>query len=117
MLIIRVFVTLIVIVSGSLFYIFDIGWGARDGWLLLSGPVFFLAFAAASLWYYQHRQIDLFTLAATLLGGIVVITATLGRNLSWSGPESALVLAVLVILQTGGAAYWIRQVAERSREA
>ena len=109
--------TLIVLVSGSLFYIFDIRFGARDSWLILSGPVFFLAFAAASLWYYQFRQIDLFTLTATLLGGIVVITATLGRGMSWSGPGSALMLALLVIGQTAGAAYWVRQVAERSREA
>jgi len=108
--------TLIVVVTGSLFYIFAIRFGDRDSWLILSGPVFFVAFAAASLWYYQFRQIDLFTLTATLLGGIVVITATLARGMSLN-PGSALTLAMLVIVQTAGAAYWIRRVAERSREA
>ena len=72
--------TLIVVVSGSLFYIFDIGFGDRDSWLILSGPVSFVAFAAASLWYYQFRQSDLFTLTATLLGGIVAgLTKRAGR--------------------------------------
>ena len=88
-----------------------------DSWLIVSGPVSFVAFAAASLWHYQFRQIDLFTLTATLLGGIVVITATLARGMSWSGPGDALVLALLVIAQTAGAAYWVRRIAERSREA
>jgi len=108
--------TLFVVVSGSLFYIFDIRFGARDNWLILSGPVMFVVFAAASLWYYQSRT-DLFTLTATLLSGIVVITAMFGRTIRWNGPDAALLLALLVVLQTAGAAYWVRRIAARTREA
>ena len=103
---------LVIVVNGTLFYIFDISFGQADNLLILSGPVFFVAFALASLWYYQYRVIDLFMLTATLLGGIVVITAALARTvLRTGGPEGALLLAVLVIAQTAGAAYWVRQVA------
>ena len=84
------------------------------GAALLSGPVFFVAFAVLSLWYYQFVEVDLFMLTATLLGGIVVITAALARGFFASGGvEVTLLLALLVIAQSAGAAFWVRSVAER----
>jgi uncharacterized membrane protein len=104
---------LAVVVSGTLFYIFDARFGDRDDWLVLSGPIFFVSFAVSSLWYYQRRVLDLFILAATLLGGIMVVTAWVGRSAGAGGIDIGLLLALLVIGQTAGAAVWLRKVAER----
>jgi uncharacterized membrane protein len=108
---------LAVVVSGTLFYIFNVRFGARDDWLVLSGPVFFVGFAALSLWYYQRRVLDLFILAATLLGGIMIFTAWVGVTVGEGSLNIALLLAILVIGQTAGAAVWLRKVAERPRTA
>jgi uncharacterized membrane protein len=106
-----------VVVTGTLFYLFDIRFGSNEGWLLVSGPVCFAGFAAASFWYYRTKVLDLFILTATLLGTIVVITSLLGRTLGGGGFEVALILAVLLIGQTAGAAFWLRHVTRRWEES
>jgi hypothetical protein len=104
---------LIVVVMGTLFYIFDAHFGPRDAWIVLSGPIAYAAFAVMSLLYYQRRMPDLYILTVTLLGGIMVVTALFGRLIGGIGIGTALLLAVLVIALTAGAAYWLRRVAQQ----
>ncbi len=79
-------------------------------------PVLFVAFVAAALWYYRVVERDLFILAAGLLAVIVVATAFAARFLT-GGFDAFLVLSVLVVAQTAGAAAWLRRVARSWRAA
>lgn len=102
------------LVTGTIFYIFGARFGDRDAWLVVSGPILFFAFAVASLWFYRRVRLDLFVLTATLVGVIVCVTTLVARSLSRTGDVGVLlVLAILVVVQTAGAAYWLRRVAER----
>ena len=77
-------------------------------------PVLMVAATAACLYYYRHRRHDLFILTCSLLGAIMVVTAVAIRFML-GGSGSLLVLAVLVMAQVAGAAWWLRQIAA-SRE-
>ena len=104
-------IALTVTVAGSLLFIFD--FNSAAAWAVVSGPIFFIGFTLASLWYYQFQLRDLFMLTITALAAIIVVTAVIGRSMSSGGIEIALVLAVLVIAQTAGAAIWLRNVSRR----
>lgn len=75
-------------------------------------PLLFAVALGLSLWYYQHRKLDLMMLTMAIFGGILVIIALAIRAL---GIEfgSLLVLALLLIGMVGGAAVWLRGVARR----
>jgi len=74
-------------------------------------PVGFALFSILCLWYYQKRCHDLYILTACLVGIIVVITSWIAHA-SHAGFDIALFLALLVIGQTAGAAFWLRSVAQ-----
>lgn len=95
--------TLIIIVVGSL--------EEKTGLGLVS-PVLLLSATGAALYYYRHRRQDLFILTCSLLGAIMVITSFFIRHLV-EGSGGLLAIAVLLIAQTAGAAWWLRQVARR----
>lgn len=101
---------LFTIVSTTLVLIFAGTHRAAHG-LDFAVPVWFVLFGAAALWYYRRRRRDLFILAISLLGMIVLVTALVARA-SHGGAEIALLLALLVVGQTAGAAYWLRHVAK-----
>ncbi|MCU7812535.1 MAG: DUF2157 domain-containing protein [Candidatus Thiodiazotropha sp. (ex Notomyrtea botanica)] len=80
--------------------------------LSVVSPILLLAATGAALYYYQYRRHDLFILTCSLLGMIMVITAFFIRHMM-SGSGSLLFLALLVIAQVAGAAWWLRQIALR----
>jgi uncharacterized membrane protein len=105
---------LVVVVNGTIFWIFGLEFSDRDDWLVVSGPLGFIGFATASLWFYRVRRTDLFIVTATLVAGIVVVTTMLSRMLLPQGDVGVfLLLAVLVVLQTSAAAFWVRRLAAR----
>ena len=86
------------------------------GELQFIAPLLFAVFVASALWYYQTREQDLFILAACLLATIVVVTALVARSLM-GGFDALLLLSMLVVAQTAGAAAWLRSVAQSWRVA
>lgn len=80
--------------------------------LSVVSPALFAVTAAACLYYYQYRRPDLFILTVCLMTGIMVVTAICIRYL-FADFGSALFLALLLIGQVAGGAYWLRHVARR----
>jgi hypothetical protein len=95
--------TLIVIVAAS--------FGERGGISLISPIICGVAFAAC-LYFYQFRKLDLFILTLCLFGAIMVIMS-LAVRFMFDGIGSLLFLAILLIGQVAGAAYWLREIARR----
>jgi uncharacterized membrane protein len=95
--------TLIIIVVGSL---------EQKTELSLISPLLLLAATGASLYYYRQRRPDLFILTCSLLGVIMVITSFFVRH-TLTGSGGLLFVALLLIAQVAGAAWWLRQVAQR----
>ncbi|MDZ7645454.1 MAG: DUF2157 domain-containing protein [Woeseiaceae bacterium] len=84
--------------------------------LAIVSPALFVAVFAATLWYYQYRRFDLFMLTMAMFGGILVIMALAIRH-AFEGYGSPLLLAALLIGLVGGAAFWLRAIAQRARAA
>ena len=80
--------------------------------LYFVSPLLLVISGAACLWYYQFKRQDLFILTLCLLAAILVITSYFIRHLM-GGFGSLLFLAILIILQVAGAAWWLRDVARR----
>ena len=80
--------------------------------LSVVSPILLAAATGACIYYYQCHRHDLFILTCSLLGAIMVVTALCIRHL-FVDTGSLLVLAILVIAQVAGAAWWLRQVARR----
>ena len=80
--------------------------------LTLVSPLLLAITTAACLWYYQFRRHDLFILTLCLFAVILVITSFFIRH-TMEGFGSLLFLAMLIIAQVAGAAWWLRQVAHR----
>ncbi|MCU7844450.1 MAG: DUF2157 domain-containing protein [Candidatus Thiodiazotropha sp. (ex Monitilora ramsayi)] len=95
--------TLIIIVAAGI--------GNASGLHMIS-PILWLAATALALYYYQHRRHDLFILTLSLLGAIMVITSLFIRHLM-TDSGSLLLLALMVMAQVAGAAWWLREVAQR----
>lgn len=88
--------------------------------LTLVSPLLFCAALAASYWYYQYRKADLFMLTVGVFGLIFVIMALVARHLPFGAFNSfadSLVLAVLLVLQVAGAAWWLKGVSRRRQAA
>jgi len=75
-------------------------------------PVLYTAGSAFCLWYYQYRKFDLFILTLCVFGAIMVVMSFCTRFL-FNDISSALLLAILLIGQVAGAAYWLRNVARQ----
>ena len=80
--------------------------------LYFVSPLLLVISGAACLWYYQFKRQDLFILTLCLLAAILVITSYFIRHLM-GGFGSLLFLAILIIVQVAGAAWWLRDVARR----
>ena len=99
--------TLVIIVAA--------GFAEKTGLSAVS-PLLLVAATGACIYYYQYRRHDLFILTCSLLGAIMVITSFFIRYL-FVDTGSLLVLAILVMAQVAGAAWWLRQVARRWEQA
>ncbi len=95
--------TLIIVVTASL---------TSVAGLSVISPILLLAATSACLYYYQFERHDLFILTCCVLGAILLITAFAVRY-TFEGPASLLGLAILIIAQVAGAAWWLRGVARR----
>ena len=84
--------------------------------LSVVSPILLAAATGTCIYYYQRQRHDLFILTCSLLGAIMVVTSFSIRYL-FVDTGSLLVLAVLVIAQVAGAAWWLRQVARRWEQA
>lgn len=73
-----------------------------------TSPILFAASIAVCIYYYQKHQPDLFVLTLSLLGSIMVITCMFARSMR--GFDDTLLLALLIIGQTAGAAFWLRRI-------
>jgi uncharacterized membrane protein len=78
----------------------------------LISPVLYIAASAAAVYYYRFRRPDLFMLTILVFGAILVITTLIGRYLPMD-TGSILMLAILLIAQVAGAAYWLRNVSRQ----
>lgn len=81
----------------------------------LLAPLWLVLYIAIALWFYRTRRRDLFMLALCLLALITVVTTFVSR-LSDADAELALILALLVIIQTAGATYWLRHILDDWRK-
>jgi uncharacterized membrane protein len=75
-------------------------------------PVLFLAASVAAFYYYQFRRPDLLMLTMLVFGAILVFTTFFGRYML-KDVGGILMLALLLIGQVAGAAYWLRSVTRR----
>jgi len=75
-------------------------------------PVLFLAASVAAFYYYQFRRPDLLMLTMLVFGAILVFTTFFGRYML-EDVGGILMLALLLIGQVAGAAYWLRSVTRR----
>ncbi len=75
-------------------------------------PVLYIATSVAGLYYYQFRRPDLLMLTMLVFGAILVITTFSARFLV-EDVGGILMLAILLIGQVAGAAYWLRYVSRR----
>ena len=75
-------------------------------------PVLYAIASVGALYYYQNRRPDLFMLTMLVFGAILVFTTFIGRYLV-TDIGAMLMLAVLLIGQVAGAAYWLRNVSRR----
>lgn len=72
-------------------------------------PLWFLILSVVSIWFYQTRIKDLFVLAVTAFCIVMVVTAEIA-HISSSGVDTALLMAILLLLQIAAATYWLRHV-------
>lgn len=80
--------------------------------LSVISPALYLAATALGLYYYQFQRRDLLILTQCLFGVILVVMA-MAIRVMFEGFESTLVLAILLLGQTAGAAWWLRGVSRR----
>ena len=77
--------------------------------LSTASPLLLLLATSGALYYYRFRRHDLLILTCGLFGAILVITAFAIRHLALD-PASLLLIAVLLIAQVAGAAWWLRRI-------
>jgi uncharacterized membrane protein len=75
-------------------------------------PVLYAVASVAALYYYQFRRPDLLMLTMLVFGAILIFNTLVGRFIPM-GAGSILLLAILLIAQVAGAAYWLRKVSRR----
>jgi uncharacterized membrane protein len=75
-------------------------------------PVLYVAASVVALYYYQFRRPDLLMLTMLVFGAILVFTTLIGRYMPMD-TGSILMLAILLIGQVAGAAYWLRHVSRQ----
>jgi uncharacterized membrane protein len=75
-------------------------------------PVLYGIATVVALYYYQYRKPDLLILTMCVFGAIMVFTSFFIRYML-DDISGALMLAILLIAQVAGAAYWLRNVSRR----
>jgi uncharacterized membrane protein len=92
-------------------FIIGASFGERVNLSVIS-PVLYTITSIAALYYYQFRRPDLLMLTMIVFGAILVFTTSFGRYMV-RDMGSILMLAIFLIGQVAGAAYWLRNVSRR----
>jgi uncharacterized membrane protein len=79
-------------------------------------PLGWMVVTAAGGTYYRLVRHDLFMLAALLLTAIVIVTTFLGHEMPSRSEAGFLLLSLLVVAMTSGAAFWLRLTARQWEE-
>lgn len=85
------------------------GWGGEIG---VISPILYLAATMCGLYYYQHKRRDLLILSLCSFGAVQVLTTVLVRFMIETS-AGILFLAIMLIAQVAGAAYWLRTVSRK----
>lgn len=104
-------VTFSTVLLPTLIIIFATAFDERTGLTFVS-PFLYVAATLVCFYYYQYRKPDLFILTICVLGAILIVTSLFIRFM-FQDISGALILAVLVMAQIAGAAYWLRGVSRR----
>ena len=99
------------VLPSTLVMIFAASFGENPNLSFVS-PLLLAIATAIGLWYYQLKRQDLLILTLCLLAAIFVVTSFAIRH-QVSGTGSLLFLALLIIGQVAGAAWWLKAVAQR----
>lgn len=75
-------------------------------------PFLYVVASVAALYYYQFRKPDLLMLTMLVFAAILIFNTLVGRFIPME-TSSILLLAILLISQVAGAAYWLRRVSRR----
>ncbi|MGD8841450.1 MAG: DUF2157 domain-containing protein [Gammaproteobacteria bacterium] len=75
-------------------------------------PALYVAASVAALYYYRFRRPDLLMLTMLVFGAIMVFTTLVGRHMPMN-TGTILIIAILLVAQVAGAAYWLRQVSRQ----
>jgi uncharacterized membrane protein len=109
------FVALGTVVIPTVIIVLAASVGENLGLTMLS-PILLALATVACVLYYQYRKHDLFILTCSALAVILVVTSFAVRTVL-DDFGSMLFLAMLLIVQVAGAAWWLRSVARRWEEA
>ncbi len=101
---IAVLIPTVVLVIGASF--------GKGGNLGVISPVLYAAASVGAFYYYQFRRPDLLMLTMLVFGAILVLTTLFVRYMARDS-GGILMLAILLIGQVAGAAYWLRHVSRR----
>jgi uncharacterized membrane protein len=107
-------VCLTIVLIPTLFIAIGASLEANWRWSVTS-PILFAASVTACFYYYQKRQPDLLVLTLCMLGSIMVITCLFARGMR--GFDDTLLLALIIIGQTAGAAFWLRRISRGWEDA
>ncbi len=88
-------------------------YATNESWVAL---LLYTIFAGAVFVYYRYRYLDLFMLTMMALSLIGVITAGVARLVDFGDIIMFFVLAIVVIVQAGFAALWLRSIGEEGHE-
>lgn len=99
------------VLPSTLVMILAAGFNENAGLHFMS-PLLLAVITVAGLWYYQFKRQDLMILTLCLLAGIFVATSFAIRQLM-TGSDSLLLLALLIIAEVAGAAWWLKRVSQR----
>lgn len=90
---------------------FGAGFGESEKLWVIS-PIFYVASTITAIYFYRYRRPDLLLLTICVFGAVLVFTTLFARNLV-NDTSGLLLLALLLIGQVAGAAYWLRSVSRQ----
>ena len=105
------FLALTSVLIPTLIFIIAASFGESNKLSFIS-PLLYATASVVAFYYYQFRRPDLLMLTLCVFSVVLVLTTWVGQNLV-DNESGLLLLAVLLIAQVAGAAYWLRSVSRR----
>ncbi len=99
----------IYLILSMMMYIFDFNKAEKTDIIAIFCPLLFILFFSMSFFYYQKFKKDLFILTIAFLSCIIILTSFIGKQIV-QGAESFIFLALIIIVQGSGAAFWLRNI-------